>query len=62
MKPGDLVRYHYDHRWTGATYDWGLGLIEEAYDNGTFEVAWPKMSWASRTLGPACLEVISESR
>jgi hypothetical protein len=62
MKVGDLVRFHYDHRWTGATSDWGLGLIEKSYNNGTFEVVWPQANWASRTLGPKCLELISESR
>jgi hypothetical protein len=62
VKVGDMVRFRYDHRWTGATDDWGLGLIEEVYDDGTFEVVWPDMSWTSRTCGPKCLEIISESR
>jgi len=61
MQVGDLVRFHYDHRWTGLDREWGYGLVEEEYDDGTFEVFWPNMG-TTRTAGPKALEVISESR
>ena len=65
MKVGDLVKFRYDHGWTGSVKDWGLGLIEEKYDDGTFEVYWPSLVGSvitTRTLGKKALEVISESR
>ena len=62
MKVGDLVQFRYDDRWTGATKEWGYGLIDKIHDCETYEVIWPEMGFATRTLGPACLEVVSESR
>ena len=61
MKVGDLVKFHYDHLWTGDTKDWGYGLIDEIHDGDTYEVVWPEMGFATRTLGSSCLEVVSES-
>lgn len=65
MKVGDLVRFRYDERWTGSVKDWGFGLIEEEYSDGTFEVYWPSLGdsvTTTRTLGKKALEVINESR
>ena len=65
MKVGDLVRFRYDKLWTGSVEDWGLGLIEEEYDDGTFEVYWPSLvgsSLTTCTLGKKALEVVNESR
>jgi hypothetical protein len=61
VKVGDLVHFHYDHRWTGDTRDWGFGLVEESRDDGMYEVIWPAQGGVSRTMGPKCLEVISEA-
>lgn len=65
MQVGDMVQFRYDDRWTGKTKEWGYGLIEEAYSDGTFEVYWPTLvgSVAStRTLGPKAIEAVSEIR
>mgnify|MGYP001208838372 CR=1 FL=1 len=65
LKVGDLVRFRYDKRWTGSVKDWGFGLIEEEYSDGTFEVYWPSLVGSvmtTRTLGKKALEVINESR
>ncbi len=62
MKVGDLVKF-YNISWIGPVpkaYE-GFGLVEEAYDDGTFEVYWPSII-ATRTLGKEALEVVSESR
>jgi hypothetical protein len=61
MKVGDLVRFHYDHRWTGDIRDWGFGLIEEVHNDGLYTVIWSAMGGTTRVLGPKYLEVISES-
>tara|TARA_Y100001963_G_C6660094_1_gene390025 strand:- start:136 stop:318 length:183 start_codon:yes stop_codon:yes gene_type:complete len=58
MEVGDLVKFVYDDRWSGLVKDWGYGLIEEKYDDNTYEVFWPKMM-TTRTLGKGALEVIS---
>lgn len=65
MKVGDLVRFRYDHGWTGSVKDWGFGLIEEEYDDGTFEVYWPSLAGSvitTRTLGKKAIEVVNEGR
>lgn len=65
MKVGDLVQFSYDDRWSGETKEWGCGLIEEAYSDGTFEVYWPSLVGSAaptRTLGPKALEVVNENR
>tara|TARA_R110001583_G_scaffold65108_1_gene188272 strand:+ start:122 stop:307 length:186 start_codon:yes stop_codon:yes gene_type:complete len=59
VKVGDLVRFHYDHRWTGVVEDWGYGLIDKIYDGDTYKVVWPEMGFATRTLGSSCLEVVN---
>ena len=62
MKIGDLVKFRYDPSWTGTTKDWGLGLIEEKYSDGTFEVYWPSLTGSiatTRTLGKKALEIVS---
>ena len=63
MKVGDLVRFS-NPDWLeagGLAPNWGFGLIEEKYDDNTYEVFWPS-TMTSRTLGRHALEVLSESR
>ena len=66
MKVDDLVKF-YNTSWIGPVpkaYE-GYGLVEEAYDNGTFEVYWPSLAGSlgpTRTLGKEALEVVCESR
>ena len=66
MKVGDLVKF-YNASWVGPVpkvYE-GCGLVEEAYNDGTFEIYWPSLAGSiitTRTLGKEALMVVSESR